>query len=247
MKGQEGLLYLNKQAREKGTGDHQSCETQQRYHGEKELKHVKCARGRDAGKSTSPEGWPAARELQRHHEDLPCEPSGCACPDTSDTARGRQGGGLWGCWEAPMPSTRQGMGCARAAPDAWAGPTEVPGSAMEGTAQGDARPEQQVLVLLTTQVMGSTVTEEGTEVSPSDDCDVTCPDCSYLGTDSDPAACARTPAERGARCGAPGLGAGSELRAGHSTEPFTPEPLKDVPWPCQVQADGARGRRAQSS
>uniref|UniRef100_A0A8C3P3K5 RING-type E3 ubiquitin transferase n=1 Tax=Cyanoderma ruficeps TaxID=181631 RepID=A0A8C3P3K5_9PASS len=31
------------------------------------------------------------------------------------------------------------------------------------------------------------VTKEGTEPSPRDDCDVTCPDCSYLGTEPDPA------------------------------------------------------------
>ncbi|RMB99015.1 hypothetical protein DUI87_24561 [Hirundo rustica rustica] len=69
---------------------------------------------------------------------------------------------------------------------------------MAGTAQGDASPEQGVLVLLTTQAMGSTVTKEGTEVSPSNDCDVTCPDCSSLDAESDPASL-RTGSSRAGR------------------------------------------------
>lgn len=118
---------------------------------------------------------------------------------------------------------------------------------MAGTAQGRASPEQRVLVLLTAQAMGSKVTKERTEGPPNNDCGVTCPDCSYLGTESTQPACARTPAEQDARCGVPGLGAGSELRVGHSTRSFTPEPHKDIPRPCQEHADGARGRCAHGS
>ncbi|KAL2299961.1 hypothetical protein Nmel_012817, partial [Mimus melanotis] len=51
---------------------------------------------------------------------------------------------------------------------------------MAGTAQGDASPQQRVLALLTTQAMGSTVTKEGTQPSPSGD-------CLYLGTAPDTA------------------------------------------------------------
>lgn len=55
---------------------------------------------------------------------------------------------------------------------------------MAGTAQDDVSPEQRVLVLLRTQAMGSVVTKGWNEASPGDDCDVTCPDRSYLRTDS---------------------------------------------------------------
>lgn len=46
------MLYLNKQAMKKGTGDYWSCEIPQRYPGEKGLKgiYVKSVRERDTGK-----------------------------------------------------------------------------------------------------------------------------------------------------------------------------------------------------
>lgn len=99
---------------------------------------MKYLRRRDTSKSISSEGWPAATELQGHHEVLPSEPSGHACPETSDTANlaalGRHSGGLQG-WGDTKGEHETGMECAGAALDTCAGPTELPGSAMAGTAQ----------------------------------------------------------------------------------------------------------------
>lgn len=202
MKEQQGLLHLNKKAREKGTGDHQSCEIQQRCHGEKELKHAKvCKRQRswqkapaqrDGLQQQSSKGTmrcyqvnPLAVHAQRHltQPEQPDSPGQTRC----------RPGGLVGNTNAEHKMGWGGQG----QPLTRAGPTEVPGSAMAGTAQGDASPQQRVLLLLTTQAMRSMVTKEGTEVSPRDDCNVTCPDCSYLGTESDPASLHTDPSRAG--------------------------------------------------
>lgn len=135
----------------------------------------------------------------------------------------------------------------RATPGTCAEPTLLPGSAMAGTAQGTASPHQRFLGLLTTQEMVPWSPRKEPRclqgmivMSPA----LTAP--TWARNLSQPV-CAQTPAEQDARCGVPGLGAGSELRVGHSAQTFTPEPLKDIPRPCQVQAAGARGSRAHSS